>query len=86
VVRWVTMGEAQPVRRKTIRTGLGVLLLALSLRGFWTTIHPGPGDERAENGGELAGMLCVDLALLGGGVYLVAEGRRRQRDADSRED
>jgi hypothetical protein len=85
LVCWsASMSEAPP-QRKTIRTGLGVLLLVLGLPGLHSTLFPGPRDQRANNTGELTGMLAVDMGFVGGGVYLIVMGIRRQHAADKSE-
>jgi hypothetical protein len=80
------MADPKRPRRKTIRIGLGVLLLVLGIRGFWSTIHPGPADPvdlRPANQGEWVGMLSVGLVFIGFGVYLIVDGMRRRRQIDS---
>ena len=71
------MADSALPKRKTIRTGLGILLLVLGGYSIYTT--PSPGMARASNYGELVVMLLVGAALAGGGAIMIIAGTRRQR-------
>ena len=71
--------DNQGPKPKPIRIGLGVALIVVAIYSLVTTLHPTPGMERANNGGELVGMLFVPFALAVCGVWLVLEGMRRRK-------
>jgi hypothetical protein len=73
------MADSALPKRKTIRTGLGILLLVLGGYSIYTTLAPSPGMARASTYGELVVMLLVGAALAGGGAIMIIAGTRRQR-------
>jgi hypothetical protein len=71
--------EPKPARR-TIRIGLGVLILAFGVRSLYTTLIPSAGMLRPDNAGELAVMLVVGAALTGAGLFLIIQGQWRIKE------
>jgi hypothetical protein len=70
-------------KRKPIHTGLGVLLLVLGANGLYALFKPSPGMMRPDNHLQFAVMFLVPLGFGIGGVMIIVNGLRRQKQVGS---
>jgi hypothetical protein len=72
------MMEPATSKRKSGRTGRGVLLVAIGAIGLYTLLKPSPTMMRPANQVQFATMFLVPLALAIWGVVIIVNGLRRQ--------
>jgi hypothetical protein len=67
----------RPSRKKLIRIGLWIFLVALGAFSGYTTIVPSAAMLHPGSPAELAGMLAPAVGMFLGGFCLIIEGRKR---------